>query len=733
MSKVFGEYKNEYQDIIFLETNNKNDIYTGYNKQDRRDVSLKIIDKEKSKDNNLLRDELNKQKEIINAYKSDNILDIYRLLETESTFILEQEFYETNMHEYILENGPLNTNKNFFKQIAIELAKAVKILYDNKIIHRRIKSSSLFLKDKNGKYKIKLGNFDKAIFIKDNISEPLDNYYYTAPEIINGDKYDEKSDLWSFGITLYDIYFGDLPYGYKPSKIKIIKALSTQDNFHYEKSGFPLLDIIFDGLLKINPKERIPYFTLFDIIFEYDFMDKNAKYEKRNPSILRENENAINKSENEKKDPLILIENKNQEIYNQINSNSILFGNKKKENINPKEINKGSNKEFNNKNEINKKLVESKPKEFNNKESINHKKKMNFEEELLNKRKKGVKVGNKLNPQNEKIIPENILINYEQKEEEKRKKSSNYNNVNKGKKTNKPENKKESKEKEIEIKKETYKNLKKKQLVKESVKSKGNSAKARGINEHQNIKKPMSSQKIIIKNNNNSYIQSNYNVIKNNNNSYIPSNYNVIKNNNNTHIPLNYNVAKNNNTYIPLNYNVAKNNNTYIPLNYNVSKNNNNTYIPFNYNVAKNNNNAYIPLNSKVGKNNNNTYIPLNYNAIKNNNNTCIPLNHNVIKNNNINYKSCNSKILHNQKIFQSKELKNVYPFQFKEITYNDIKPIDNKNNKIINISNKQNYIINMNKNKITTKDFRTNYIYKDKKLSNKIKANAILNIKYYQ
>ena len=308
MSKALGKYKNEYEDLIFLETNNKNDIYTAFNKKDNRDVSLKIINKEKFKDVNLLKEKLNKEIEIIKACKSNNILDIYRLLETENNFVLEQEFYETNMHEYITDNGPLSMNKNFFKQIAKEMAKALKIIYDNKIIHRKIKSSSIFLKDKNGKYEIKLGNFEQVIPIKDNKSESLDSFYYTAPEIINGDKYDEKSDLWSFGITLYDMYFGDLPYGYKPSKIKVIKAVSNKENFKYEKSNIPLLDIIFDGLFQFDPKDRMSFEELFDIILNLDFMDKNAKYKKKIKNIPNKKEET---------NPPSLIENENKEISHQ--------------------------------------------------------------------------------------------------------------------------------------------------------------------------------------------------------------------------------------------------------------------------------------------------------------------------------------------------------------------------------------------------------------------------------
>ena len=308
MSKVLGKYKSDYENVILLENNNKNEIYTGHNKKNNKDVTLKIINKEKFKDVNLLREKLNKELKIINSCKSDNILNIHSLLETDNNFILEQEFYETNMHEYIMDNGPLNINKDFFKKIAIEMAKALKILYDNKIIHRKIKSSSIFLQYKNRKYEIKLGNFEQAILIEENKSEPLDSFYYTAPEIINGDKYDEKSDLWSFGITLYDMYFGDLPYGYKPSKIKIIKALNNKDNFKYQKSNIPLLDIIFDGLFQFNPKERMSFEELFDIILNHDFMNKNEIYEKK---IINKEQNKLTESLSENK---IIEENIQKEV-----------------------------------------------------------------------------------------------------------------------------------------------------------------------------------------------------------------------------------------------------------------------------------------------------------------------------------------------------------------------------------------------------------------------------------
>ena len=320
MSKILGQYIDDFTDIFFLEINNKNDIYLGYNNKEKREVSLKIINKEKYKNYNLLKEALIKEINIVNVCKSENILNIFRLLETDKNFILEQEGYDINLHEYIMNNGPSYYNKEFFKKIAIELAKVLKIFNDKniKIMHRKIKSSTVFLKEKNGKYSVKLGDFSQAIFIKDNISEPLDSFYYTAPEIINGEKYNEKCDLWSFGITLYDLYFGELPYGYKPSKNKIIKAISSQENFIYKRANIPSLDYLFEGLFKINPEKRLNHEQLFQIIFNINFMNKNEKIVLQNEinTVFQTSPILLNKDDDTRIE--LDDDNNNKEKYNRV-------------------------------------------------------------------------------------------------------------------------------------------------------------------------------------------------------------------------------------------------------------------------------------------------------------------------------------------------------------------------------------------------------------------------------
>jgi len=300
MSELLGEKIHEYEDMFYFEKIIYMNIYKAVNIKKDKLVTLKIIDKERFKNYNM-----GKEKEIVNLCHSKNILNIYDCFETEKNYIVEQESYETNLFEYIKENGPAQENLPFFKGVFLEIAKALRLIHQKGIMHRCIRTNHIFLVNKENEdyndleYSVKLGGFNFAIYIKDNKSEPLDTIFYTAPEIINGEEYNEKCDLWSFGITLYQLYFGKFPYGFKPSKYMVVKLVSDEEDFNYEKTNLPALDAIFNGLLQINPKKRLTHEQFFDLVFNYDFMSTQT-----NPNFKKKYFEYMTYNANESKNPI---------------------------------------------------------------------------------------------------------------------------------------------------------------------------------------------------------------------------------------------------------------------------------------------------------------------------------------------------------------------------------------------------------------------------------------------
>ena len=258
------DYKQDFQIIKEIENCFYYKIYKAKNIKEGRNCCLKVIDKQilKQEDYDYYIEQINREKEITQLCKSDYIIDIYQKLETQNKIIFEMEYWEMNFYEYIKKKRPLVDNLIFFKRVILDITEALKILNKYEVIHRDIKTRNIFLIKDN----IKLGGFGSLIFLKDNNSEPVGSFFYSAPEIIKSLEYDEKCDLWSLGITLYEILFGYLPYGKVVTPNLIKKSIIYADNFIYGKTNIKEINILFEKLLTINRKNRISYKDYFDYI-----------------------------------------------------------------------------------------------------------------------------------------------------------------------------------------------------------------------------------------------------------------------------------------------------------------------------------------------------------------------------------------------------------------------------------------------------------------------------------
>ena len=300
MNNILGVHSNEYEHINDKteETNiidtDKAKFYDAYNiKYDRKCV-LKVRDKKKLEDGDFdfLMEQINNEEKFTKICNSQNTVNFYRRLENQEYIVFELEYCSENLSNYMLENGELKYDKTFFKQIILDIAKALKTIHDKGIMHRDIKPSNIFINYENKKEKIvKLGDFGCSIYIQDNTSEPIGTILYCAPEIIKNIEYDEKCDLWSLGITLFELYFGLFPYGNNPTTSKIKSIIYGNEKFLYNRTNIPTLDILFHRLLVIDPKDRMTFDEFFDFVFKEGFMEEGVifpKYKSLYEQILKE-------------------------------------------------------------------------------------------------------------------------------------------------------------------------------------------------------------------------------------------------------------------------------------------------------------------------------------------------------------------------------------------------------------------------------------------------------------
>jgi len=88
-------------------------------------------------------------------------------------------------------------------------------MHDRKIVHRDIKSSNIFLTSMNI---IKLGDFGISSFLNhthDFLKSFAGTYFYLSPEIVNRKPYNDKTDIWSLGVLLYEMCAKEPPFNVK--------------------------------------------------------------------------------------------------------------------------------------------------------------------------------------------------------------------------------------------------------------------------------------------------------------------------------------------------------------------------------------------------------------------------------------------------------------------------------------------------------------------------------------
>ena len=278
------EFKDCYEDIFFEEEFNLGKFYRATRKNSGEAVYLKIYSKDllKKSNYNYLLKQLEKEVGLSELCKSEHVLKIYQKKETENAILLEYEFYESDLIQYITHNGEMMNDKEFFKKVVRELVEALKVLYDKKVIHRDIKPNNIFLikkenEDEEEEYTIKLGNFSSSILLKENDNRQIGTIAYTPPEMFKNMNYNEKVDLWSLGVTLYHIYMGYTPYGSNVN-LNLIKHSLYGKNFIYIFSDNTCLNILFKKLMSINPKDRMTHKEFFEYVLDKDFMAPNESF-----------------------------------------------------------------------------------------------------------------------------------------------------------------------------------------------------------------------------------------------------------------------------------------------------------------------------------------------------------------------------------------------------------------------------------------------------------------------
>ena len=189
-------------------------VYSCEGKGDHVIYAMKQIDKEKisKSEQCYITDEI----KVLSLLKNANHKNIIKPI----------DFYENDKYLYVIfEYLPLGTisnfiseneiNYDFIKSVSSQLQSAILFLNKCGIVHRDIKLDNILcMRDSACNVNIKLIDFGFGTFIyrDQKLNAAVGTLNFLAPEIVNRDEYDYKVDVWSFGVILYYLRYGVLPF-----------------------------------------------------------------------------------------------------------------------------------------------------------------------------------------------------------------------------------------------------------------------------------------------------------------------------------------------------------------------------------------------------------------------------------------------------------------------------------------------------------------------------------------
>lgn len=191
-------------------------------------------------------------------HKHKNIINVEEIYENADNVYIVMEYIddgvvnENNIHN-ILEKciHPKMSSENILAQII----DGVGFLHEHGIVHRDLKLDNILIKDIST-LQIKLTDFGLAtvINIDETISEKCGTMFYTAPEILNKNKYNRNIDLWSIGVISFYLHYRQFPitkFKYKDINSALIelKEIIVGINAVDIKENF-LLHVISSCLIK---------------------------------------------------------------------------------------------------------------------------------------------------------------------------------------------------------------------------------------------------------------------------------------------------------------------------------------------------------------------------------------------------------------------------------------------------------------------------------------------------
>ena len=200
---------NRYEIIELIGTGGMSEVYKAKCHELNRYVAIKVLKPEFSSDVNFVT-KFRIEAQSAAGLSHPNIVNVYDVGEDNGIYYIVMELVEgITLKEYIQKKGRLLPEQAI--DFSIQIAQGLEVAHQNHTIHRDIKPQNIIV-SKNGGIKVTDFGIARAASSNTMTANAMGSVHYISPEQARGGFSDERSDIYSLGITMYEMVTGHVPF-----------------------------------------------------------------------------------------------------------------------------------------------------------------------------------------------------------------------------------------------------------------------------------------------------------------------------------------------------------------------------------------------------------------------------------------------------------------------------------------------------------------------------------------
>ncbi len=244
MIKIGMMIADRYEILEKIGTGGMSDVYKAKDHKLNRFVAVKVLKQEFSENANFV-SKFRIEAQAAAGLMHPNIVNVYDVGEEGENHYIVMELVEgITLKKYIEKKARLSVKEAV--SIAIQVSMGIEAAHNNHIIHRDIKPQNIII-SKEGKVKVTDFGIAKAATSNTITSNVMGSVHYTSPEQARGGYSDEKSDIYSLGITMFEMLTGRVPFNGETTVAIAIKHI--QEEFPSPREYVPEIPVCVEQIV----------------------------------------------------------------------------------------------------------------------------------------------------------------------------------------------------------------------------------------------------------------------------------------------------------------------------------------------------------------------------------------------------------------------------------------------------------------------------------------------------